>query len=56
MTNPNSNPFAIGFMMVGVLVLCVALVVHFLTENPTGLYLFSLGFLVIGVLFNLSED
>jgi drug/metabolite transporter (DMT)-like permease len=56
MTTSNSNPFAIGFILVGVLVLFVALAVHFLTENPSGLYFFSRGFLVIGVLFNLSED
>jgi drug/metabolite transporter (DMT)-like permease len=56
MRSSNSNPFAIGFIMVGVLVLFVALVVHLLTENPTGLYFFSLGFLVVGVLFNLIED
>jgi hypothetical protein len=27
-----------------------------LTESPTNLYFFSLGLLVIGVLFNLSDD
>jgi hypothetical protein len=56
MPSSNSNPTAIGFIMAGVLVLVVSLVVHLLTENPTGLYFFSLGFLVIGVLLNLVED
>jgi len=42
--------------MSGVLVLVVSLVVHLLTENPTGLYFVSLGFLVIGVLLNLVDD
>jgi hypothetical protein len=56
MPSSNSNAIAISFMMVGVLVLFVALVVHLLTDNPSGLYFFSLGFLVIGVLLNLIED
>ena len=42
--------------MSGVLVLGVALVIHLLNENPTGLYFVSLGFLVIGVLLNLVDD
>jgi drug/metabolite transporter (DMT)-like permease len=56
MPSSNSNPTAIGFIMSGVLVLVVALVIHLLTENPTGLYFVSLGFLVIGVLLNLVDD
>ena len=56
MSSSNSNPTAIGFIMSGVLVLVVALVIHLLTENPTGLYFVSLGFLVIGVLLNLVDD
>jgi drug/metabolite transporter (DMT)-like permease len=56
MPSSNSNPTAIGFIMSGVLVLVVALVIHLLTENPTGLYFVSLGFLVIGVLLNFVDD
>jgi len=37
-------------------VLVVSLVVHLLTENPSGLYFVSLGFLVIGVLLNFVDD
>ncbi len=56
MPSSNSNPTAIGFIMAGVLVLVVSLVVHLLTEIPTGLYFVSLGFLVIGVLLNFVDD
>jgi uncharacterized membrane protein YGL010W len=56
MPSSKSNPTAIGFIMAGVLVLVVSLVVHLLTENPTGLYFVSLGFLVIGVLLNFVDD
>jgi hypothetical protein len=56
MPTSNFNPFAIGFILVGVVVLFVALLIHLLTESPTNLYFFSLGLLVIGVLFNLSDD
>jgi uncharacterized membrane protein YGL010W len=56
MTTSNSNPTAFGFIMTGVLVLFVSVVVHLLTENPTGLYFFALGFLVIGALLNFVDD
>ena len=56
MPTPNSNPFAIGFTMVGFIVFIFALVVHFLTEKFTGLYIFSLVFFVIGIFLNSSED
>lgn len=56
MPTSNSNPFAIGFTMVGFIVFIFALVVHFLTEKFTGLYIFSLVFFVIGIFLNLGED
>jgi len=55
MTTSNSNPFAIGCSMVGALLLVVALLVHLLTDEFTGLYFFSLALFVIGFFLDTSE-
>lgn len=54
MTTTNSNPFAIGFTMVGVLLLLIAALVHLITENVTGLYYFSLSMFVISFFISIS--
>ena len=56
MTTTNSNPFAIGCSMVGALLLVVALLVHSLTDEFTGLYFFSIGLFVIGFIIDISES
>ena len=56
MTTTNSNPFAIGFTMVGVLLLLIAALVHLITENVTGLYYFSLSMFVISFFISISES
>jgi hypothetical protein len=56
MTTSNSNPFAIGCSMVGALVLVVALLVHSLTDDFTGLYFFSLALFVLGFFLDISEN
>jgi hypothetical protein len=55
MTTSNSNPFAIGCLMAGALLLVVALLVHSLTDEFTGLYFFSLALFVIGFFLDTSE-
>jgi len=56
MTTTNSNPFAIGFTIVGVLLLLISGLVHLTTENFTGLYYISLGMFVISFFINISDD
>jgi hypothetical protein len=54
MTTTNSNPFAIGCSLVGALLLVVAVVVHSLTGEFTGLYIFSLALFVVGFMVDLT--
>jgi hypothetical protein len=56
MNTSNSNPFAIGCSIVGALLLFVALLVHSLTDEFTGLYFFSLALFVIGFFLDIGEN
>jgi uncharacterized membrane protein YGL010W len=42
--------------MVGTLLLVVALIVHSLTDEFTGLYFFSLGLFVVGFILDVNEN
>ena len=56
MITSNSSPFIVGFTMVGVLLLAVAVVVHSVTGAFTGLYFFSIASFLTGFIISMMEE
>jgi hypothetical protein len=56
MTTSNPNPIAVGCSMVGAILLVVAVVVHSLTGEFTGIYIFSLALFVVGLMVDSAES